>query len=239
MLTSVSLPNLDSIPELTLIHVPIYYRIESPNLDGHIPYVMNHECELKFFNLEPALELDLTLEPKLIFQELILFQEDLDIHTSPEEKVDSCCEDVCIVDEPLFLDKLFKDECNHSGKKIRVEDFKSKIPFEKRKLDLSIFTFDEPTNDQSCEYISQEDMITHTHHLEQFEDECDKDELVFQAKFMDKFNKFCEENFVEKPKISSNQVEPETDFFESVLALKPNILDPKSITSTNYILSLD
>ena len=37
------------------------------------------------------------------------------------------CEDVCIVDEPLFLDELFKDECDHSGEKTRVEDFKSRV----------------------------------------------------------------------------------------------------------------
>ena len=127
MLTLVSLPNLDSIPEPTLIFVLIYYRIESPIVDGHIPYMMNDECELKFFGLKPALELDPTLEPKLIFQELILFREDLGTHTPPKEQVESYCED-----------------------------------------------------------------------------ECDKDELLFQAKFEDEFNKFCEENFVEKPKISSN-----------------------------------
>ena len=73
------------------------------------------------------------------------------------------CEDVCIVDERLFLDEL--------GEKTRVENFKSKVPFVKRKLDLSIFTFDEPTSDQSCENISQEDMVTHTHHMEQLEND--------------------------------------------------------------------
>jgi len=65
-----------------------------------------------------------------------------------------------------FFNELFKDECDHSGQKTRVEDFKSRVPFEKRKLDLSIFVFDEPTNDQSHENISQEDIITHTHHME-------------------------------------------------------------------------
>ena len=80
-------------------------------------------------------------------------------------------------------------------------------------------------------------MDTHTPPMEQVK--CDKDELVFQAKFEDEFNKFCEGKFVEKPKISSNQVEPKTDFVESVLVPKPNILEPKSITSTNYILSVD
>ena len=44
-------------------------------------------------------------------------------------------------------------------------------------------------------------MVTHTHHMEQFEDKCDKDELVFQAKFEDEFNKFFEKNFIEKQKI--------------------------------------
>ena len=82
MLTSVSLPNLDSILKLALILVPIYSRIESLIVDGHIPYVMNHECELKFFNLEPALELDLTLKPNLTFQELVLFREDRYTYTS-------------------------------------------------------------------------------------------------------------------------------------------------------------
>jgi len=54
-------------------------------------------------------------------------------------------------DEQLFLDELFKDECNNSDEKTCVENFESRVPFEKRKLDLSIFTFDEPTNDQAIE----------------------------------------------------------------------------------------
>ena len=70
-----------------------------------------------------------------------LFRDNFVTYTPPEEKVESCCEDVCIVDEPLFLDELFKDECDHSGKKTCIKDFKSRVPFEKRKLDLSIFTF--------------------------------------------------------------------------------------------------
>jgi len=50
--------------------------------------MMNDECELKFFDLEPALELDPTLELKLIFQELVLFGEDLDTHTPPKKQVE-------------------------------------------------------------------------------------------------------------------------------------------------------
>jgi len=64
-------------------------------------------------------------------------------------------------DESLFLDELFKDECDYSGEKICVEDLKSRVSFEKRKLDLSIsiITFDEQTNDQSSENIIQESLI--------------------------------------------------------------------------------
>jgi len=82
--------------------------------------------------------------------------------------------------------------------------------------------------------LFREDLDTHTPLKEQVEiyceDECDKDELLFQAKFEDEFNKFCVEIF-------SNQVKPETNFTELVLVPKSNILEPKSITLTNHILS--
>jgi len=82
-----------------------------------------------------------------------LFRDDLDIHTPPEGKAELCCEDACEDDKPLFLDVLFKDECDYSGEKTYAKDFKSRVFFEKRKLDLSIFTFNGPTNDQSFEII--------------------------------------------------------------------------------------
>ena len=47
----------------------------------------------------------------------------------------------------MFLDELFKDECDHSGEKKCVDNFKSRVLFEKRKFELSIFTFDEPMID--------------------------------------------------------------------------------------------
>jgi len=90
------------------------------------------------------------------------------------EQVESYCEDKgdndelllqekyvneYIDDESLFLDELFKDECNHSSERTYVEDLKFRVPFEKRKLDLSIVTFDEPTNDQTFENIIQEPRI--------------------------------------------------------------------------------
>jgi len=61
--------------------------------------------------------------------------------------------------EPLFLDEFFTEECDQNGEKICVEDLKFRVPFEKRKLDSSIFTFDEPTNDQGFENIIQESLI--------------------------------------------------------------------------------
>jgi len=67
------------------------------------------------------------------------------------EHIAKNCEDTCINNELLFLNQLFRDECDHIGEKTCVEYLKSRIPHEKRKLDLSIFNFDEPTNDQSYE----------------------------------------------------------------------------------------
>jgi len=53
-------------------------------------------------------------------------------------------------DEPIFLEELFKDERDHSSKKTCVEKLKSSVPLRK-KLDWSIFTFDESSNNQSFE----------------------------------------------------------------------------------------
>jgi len=64
MLTPVSLPNLNPIPELTLNPFRIDHEIESLIVDSHIP-LMDHECELKFFNLDLTIESKLTLEPIL------------------------------------------------------------------------------------------------------------------------------------------------------------------------------
>ena len=88
-----------------------------------------------------------------------LFRDDLVTYTPLEDKIESYYEDVCIVDEALFLDELFKDECDHSDEKTYIEDFKSRVSFEKRKLDLSIFTFDESTNDQALKNMIQEPLI--------------------------------------------------------------------------------
>ena len=66
MLTPVSLPNLDQFPEPIFIFIPIDLKIESPILDGHIPF-MGKECEFHFFDLNPTIEPIPTLEPTLDF----------------------------------------------------------------------------------------------------------------------------------------------------------------------------
>ena len=88
-----------------------------------------------------------------------VFQDNLDTHTPLKETVELYCEDVYKDDEPLFLDILFMDECDHSGEKTCVKNVMSRVIFERRKLDLSIFTFNKPINDQSFESITQEPQI--------------------------------------------------------------------------------
>jgi len=89
--------------------------------------------------------------------------DDLDTHTSLVEQVESSCEDAYLNNEPLFLDELFKDECDNSGEKTCVENFESRVPFQKRKLDLSIFTFEnmiqESLLDQSFENLFEDELI--------------------------------------------------------------------------------
>ena len=38
---------------------------------------------------------------------------------------------------------FFTEECDHNGEKTCVKDLEFRVPFEKIKLDLNIFTFDE------------------------------------------------------------------------------------------------
>jgi len=61
--------------------------------------------------------------------------------------------------EPLFLDELFIEECDHNGEKTCVENLEFIVPFKKTKLDLNIFTFDEPTNDQTFQNLIQDSLI--------------------------------------------------------------------------------
>ena len=56
----------------------------------------------------------------------------------------------------MFLNELFKNECDYLDERAYVGDPNVKVPFKKGKFDLNIFTFDEPTNDISHENIIQE-----------------------------------------------------------------------------------
>ena len=75
--------------------------------------------------------------------------------------VDNNCDEESegIENESLFLDELFKNEYDYINKKTYVGDPNFKVPFKKRKSDLSVFTFDEPINDISHGNIIQEPLI--------------------------------------------------------------------------------
>ena len=64
MLTLVSLPDLDPMPESALIPIPINLEHKAPILDSHIP-LMKNECEFQLFDLDPTFEQNLILESKL------------------------------------------------------------------------------------------------------------------------------------------------------------------------------
>ena len=59
----------------------------------------------------------------------------------------------------MFLDELFTEECDYNGEKTCVEDLEFRVPFKEIRLDLSIFTFDEPTNNQGFKNMIQESLI--------------------------------------------------------------------------------
>ena len=63
------------------------------------------------------------------------------------------------MNESLFLNELFKNECDYLNEKVYVGDPNFQVPFKKGKFDLHIFTFDEPTNNISHENIIQKPPI--------------------------------------------------------------------------------
>ena len=68
-MTPVSLSDLDHIHEPTLILVLINLEHEPPILESHIT-LMGNKCETQFFDLDPTLKPNLTLEPKLDLNQL-------------------------------------------------------------------------------------------------------------------------------------------------------------------------
>ena len=87
-----------------------------------------------------------------------VFQDNLDTHTALKETVELYSEDVCEDDKPLFLDILLRMHAIIAVKNM-LKNIASRVLFERRKLDLSIFIFNEPTNDQSFENITQKPQI--------------------------------------------------------------------------------
>ena len=86
------------------------------------------------------------------------------------EHTNQNCKDAYMDNEPLFLNELFIEECDHNDEKTCIEDLKFRVPFEKSKLDLSIFTFDEPINDHTFQNLIQESLINQSFET-LFEDE--------------------------------------------------------------------
>ena len=74
MLTLISLTDLDSFLELTLIPVSIDLETEPPILDSHI-LLVGKECEFHIFDLDATIEPITTLELTLNFPELVMVPE--------------------------------------------------------------------------------------------------------------------------------------------------------------------
>ena len=85
-----------------------------------------------------------------------LVKDDLVMHTNSLKHVDYNIKDAYMDDEPIFLEELFKVEYFDNT---CVEELKSKVPFEKKKFELSIFTFDESSNDHFFQNMIQEPLI--------------------------------------------------------------------------------
>ena len=84
-----------------------------------------------------------------------MFQDDWDTRTPPKEKVKSIMRIFVKMMSLYFLIYCLKINDN-SGEKTCVT---SRVPFEREKLDLSIFSFNQLTNDQSFKNIIQEPQI--------------------------------------------------------------------------------
>jgi len=117
MLTPVPLPNLDPIPESTLIPVPVYYEIGSSILGSHI-HLMDHE--LKFFDLELIFEPNPTLKPKFDFPKLVLVPNPIILKPKPITSLGQ----ILLLDQGVDNDDpetVFQDwSYNHDSFNVRV-----------------------------------------------------------------------------------------------------------------------
>jgi len=139
----------EAIGHTTRVHTICWLKYETSALIIHLNQIKEfdqdardvHELDTPSWH-EPLIE-QFFDDDSIFLDELV--KDDLVMHTSLKH-IDHNFEDVCVDDEPMFFEEFFKDEC---FKKTWVEELKSKVHFEKRKFDLSIFTFDEPSNNQS------------------------------------------------------------------------------------------
>jgi len=56
------------------------------------------------------------------------------MHITTLKNVDHNVDNVCVDDEPMFLEEFFKHECDHSFEKICVEDLSLEFSLKNRKL---------------------------------------------------------------------------------------------------------
>jgi hypothetical protein len=86
-----------------------------------------------------------------------LFEENIEMHTNSLEDEDNNCDDACIEDKVVFDEKSYEDNSNNFCGKIIVEKHDLspkhvekivKTPFERKTLDLNIFTFEDKPNDK-------------------------------------------------------------------------------------------
>ena len=135
----------EPIRHTTRVHTHVDSNLEPVSSSFHLNQIKEfekdagdiHELDTPYYNEAPI---------KQFFDDDSIFLDELVkdgsvIHTTTLKHVD----------QPMFLEELFKDECDHNSEKTCVKELKSRVPFERRKLDLSIFTIDEPSNNQSFE----------------------------------------------------------------------------------------
>jgi len=60
------------------------------------------------------------------------------------EKMENNCENAWMNDKPLFLDELYKGECNHSSRRTYIEDLKFRVSFEKNLIWVFSLSMSQP-----------------------------------------------------------------------------------------------
>jgi len=146
---------LDNDPQCLDEVIRYYLATHTPHVEPVESYCKN-ECDNDELLFQEKFEDEFS---KFCVKTSVEEQKIASTHMEKMEHTDQTCEDAYMDNELFFLDELFTEECDHSGEKICVEDLEFRVPFEKKKLDLSIFPVDEPTNDQSFENLFEDKPI--------------------------------------------------------------------------------